>query len=56
MTLVRPIKMCLKETCSKVRIAKYILRISYSEWSETNKCNISSAFKLCFRIFYQRNL
>jgi hypothetical protein len=54
MKVVRLIKMCLNETCSEVRIGKKsVSSTSYSEWSETRTCFITSAFQLCFRIWHQ---
>jgi hypothetical protein len=53
---VRPIKMCLNETYSKVRIGKLFSdKISYSEWAETGRCSIAIAFQFCFRISHQES-
>jgi len=42
MKLVWLIKTCLTSTWC----------ISYSIWSETRRCFITAAFKLCFRIYH----
>jgi hypothetical protein len=51
--LVRLIIMCLNETCSKVIVGKLCLIISYSEWVETRRCSVTTAFKFFFRICHQ---
>jgi hypothetical protein len=49
--LVRLIKMCLNETCSKVHIGKLLSdKFYYSEWAESRRCSITIAFQFCFKI------
>ena len=43
--LIRLIKMCLTETCSRVRVGKNL-----SEWFQTRGCFVGIAFQLCFRV------
>jgi len=47
MKLVRLIKMCLIENCSKVCIGKILC-------SKTSKCFIAVSFQLCFRMCHQK--
>jgi hypothetical protein len=50
MKLVRLIKMCLNETCSKVRIGKHLRDTFPIQNSRKQRCFIAIAFQLCFRI------
>jgi hypothetical protein len=53
MKLVRLIKIWLSETYSKVRIGKHLSDFSYSKWSKTRRCLITTAVRFWFRICHQ---
>jgi hypothetical protein len=45
------IKMCLNETYSRVQKSARLVYLS--EWPETRRCFITTAFQLCFGICHQ---
>jgi hypothetical protein len=49
MEIVRLIKMCLNESCSKVGMRKHVLYVRYSKRSESSRCFIAILYKLPFR-------
>jgi hypothetical protein len=49
--LVRLIKMCLNETCSKACVGK----ISSSKWPETRRCLIANALQFYLRICHKES-
>jgi hypothetical protein len=52
--LVGLTKMCLNETYNRVLIGKNLSeKFFYSEWPETKRCSITTAFQLCFGICHQ---
>jgi hypothetical protein len=55
MKLIKLIKMCLSETCSKVHIINMCLIVSYPKWFKAGRCFITTAFQLCFIRKVQEN-
>jgi len=50
MKLVNPIKMCVSENYSKVRVGKNLLPYSLLGMLETRRCFNAIAFQTCFRV------
>jgi hypothetical protein len=53
--LVRLIKMCLNETCSKFRVGKICQIHFIFKWPEARRCSIAIALQFCFRICHQKS-
>jgi hypothetical protein len=50
MKVLRPITMCLNETCSKACIGKYLSDNFLTQNSRMRRCFNATAFQLCFRM------
>jgi hypothetical protein len=54
MKVLRPIKMCLNETYTEVRIGKYLSYNFLTQSGRRRRCFNATAFHLCFRISHRK--